>query len=134
MKKTNAEILHHFYSLLLEFNFYTDENEAPTVEDLSDPFIQKHLRQVKLKIAKVRAEVKKSSYQLIIQEIDRLQRIGTEELNKLLTPKQALQLQPLFSKFESLSSNDKNSIAEDEELLQLICILRDELDKREASE
>ncbi len=131
MQKTNAEILHHFYGLLLELNFHQDESEPPSAEDLTDPFIQKHLRQVKLKIAKARAEVKKSVYQLIIQEIDRLRKIGTEELKKLLTSQQVLQLQPLFSKFDSLSDRDKESIAEDEELLQLLTILKEKLDNND---
>ncbi|MEO7982539.1 MAG: hypothetical protein ABI688_00530 [Bacteroidota bacterium] len=128
MQKTNAEILHHFYSLLLELNFHQDESEPPTTETLADPFIQKHLRQVKLKMAKARAERKKNVYQLIIQEIERLRKIGAEELKKLLTPQQALQLQPLFSKFDSLSLRDQESIAEDEELLQLIITLKEKLD------
>lgn len=131
MQKTNAEILHHFYSLLLELNFHQDESELPSAEDLADPFIQKHLRQVKLKIAKARVVAKKNIYQLIIQEIDRLRKIGTEELKKLLTPQQVLQLQPLFSKFDSLSERDKESIAEDEELLQLITILKEKLDNHD---
>ncbi|WP_276500689.1 hypothetical protein [Terrimonas pollutisoli] len=133
MQKTNAEILHHFYSLLLEMNF-REENEAPTADDFADPFIQKHLRQIKLKIAKNKAELKRSTYQSILQEIDRLRKIGTDELKKLLTPKEVLQLQPLFSKFESLSKKDQESIAEDQELLQLISALKDKLDKSNPDE
>lgn len=129
MQKTNAEILHHFYSLLLEMNFHESEEDPPTAEEIADPFIQKHLRQVKLKIAKNRAELKRTLYQSILQEIDRLRKIGADELKKLLTPQEALQLQPLFSKFESMTSKDKESIAEDQELLQLITALKDKLDK-----
>lgn len=129
MQKTNSDILHHFYSLLLEFNFHEDESEAPSAETSSDPFIQKHLRQVKLKVAKARAERKKSVFQLIVQEMERLRKIGSDEWNKLVTPKQALQLQPLFNKFDSLSVSDKESIAEDEELLQLIILLKEKLDR-----
>lgn len=129
MQKTNAEILHHFYSLLLEMNFHESEEDPPTAEEIADPFIQKHLRQVKLKIAKNRAELKRTLYQSILQEIDRLRKIGTDELKKLLTPQEAFQLQPLFSKFESMTSKDKESIAEDQELLQLISTLKDKLDK-----
>ncbi len=43
MQKSNAEILNHFYSLLLEMNFHGQEDEAPSTEDLADPFIQKHI-------------------------------------------------------------------------------------------
>jgi hypothetical protein len=133
MQKTNAEILHHFYSLLLEMNFY-EEDEEPTAYDLEDPFIQKHLRQIKLKIARNKAELNKSSYRSILQEIDRLRKIGADELKKLLTPSEVSQLQPLFSKFESLSDKDKESIAEDRELLQLISALKDKLGKPDPDE
>lgn len=133
MQKTNAEILHHFYSLLLQMNFH-EEDKTPTADDFTDPFIQKHLRQIKLKIARNKADLKKSNYQSILQEIDRLGKIGTEKLKELLTPKEVLQLQPLFSKFESLSNKDKESIAEDEELLQLISALKDKLDKSDPYE
>lgn len=133
MQKTNAEILHHFYSLLLEMNF-REEKETPTADDFADPFIQKHLRQIKLKIAKNKGELKRNTYQSILQEIDRLRKIGTDELKKLLTPKEVLQLQPLFNKFESLSKKDQESIAEDQELLQLISALKDKLDKTNSDE
>jgi hypothetical protein len=129
MQKTNAEILHHFYSLLLEMNFHESEEDPPTAEEIADRFIQKHLRQVKLKIAKNRAELKRTLYQAILQEIDRLKKIGADELKKILTPQEAIQLQPLFSKFESMTTKDKESIAEDQELLQLITALKNKLDK-----
>lgn len=134
MQKSNAEILHHFYSLLLEMNFRDGESEEPTAEDINNPFIIKHLRQVKLKIAKNKAELKRSTYNKLLQEIDRLRKIGVEELKKLLTPAEALQLQPLFSKFESLSKQDQESIAEDQELLQLLNALKDKVDKSNADE
>ncbi len=134
MQKSNAQILHHFYSLLLEMNFHESENDAPTSEELADPFIQKHLRKTKLKIAKSKAELKKSTYQSILQEIDRLRKIGVDELKKLLTPRETMQLQQLFSKFESLSKKDQESIAEDEELLQLISALKNKLEKPNTDE
>jgi hypothetical protein len=129
MQKSNAQILHHFYSLLLEMNFHETEDQVPSDEEFADPFMQRHLRQIKLKIAKSKAELKKSTYQSLLKEIDRLRKIGVDELKKLLSPKESLQLQPLFSKFESLSQRDAESIAEDEELLQLISALKDKLEK-----
>ncbi|MBV4358786.1 hypothetical protein [Pinibacter aurantiacus] len=134
MQKTNAEILHHFYSLLLEMNFHESEEDPPTAEEIADSFIQKHLRQVKLKIARNRAELKRTLYQSILQEIDRLRKISANELKKILTPQEALQLQPLFSKFESMTLNDKESIAEDQELLQLITALKDKLNKTDRND
>src|ERR1700681_3137226 len=99
MQKSNAQILHHFYSLLLEMNFHEQDDLVPGPESLADPFIQKHLRQIKLRTARNIATLKKNSYQLILKEIDRLRKIGLDELNKLLSPREVLQLQPLFSKF-----------------------------------
>jgi hypothetical protein len=132
MQKSNAEVLHHFYSLLLEMNFHESEDDEPTVEELADPFIQKHLRQIKLKIAKNKAEIKKTKYQSIVDEIERLRKIGIDEIRKLISKQEALQLQPLFSKFESLSERDKQSITEDAELLQLLSILKEKLEKPNA--
>lgn len=129
MQKSNAEVLHHFYSLLLETNFYEPEDEEPTAEEVADPFIQKHLRLIKLKIAKSKAELKKSKYQSIVEEIDRLRKIGIDEIKKLLSSQEALQLQPLFSKFQSLSEKDQQSITEDAELLQLLNALKQKLEK-----
>lgn len=134
MQKSNAQILHHFYSLLLEMNFHESEDDSPTPEDLADPFVQKHLRLIKLKTAKNKAELKRSTYQSLLQEIERLRKFGMDELKKLLTPSEASQLQPLFSKFESLSKKDQESITEDEELLQLMSALKNKLDKSTTDE
>ena len=57
-----------------------------------------------------------------------LKEMGEEQLKKLLTPEQARQFQPLFSRFEDLSKKDEASILEDQELLQLFSILRDKQD------
>lgn len=134
MQKSNAEILNHFYSLLLEMNFHEQEDEAATTDDLADPFIRKHLQRIRLKMAKNRVLLKKNTYQSILEEIDRLRKIGVEELRKFLGPQQVSQFQPLFSKFETLSKKDEEAIAEDEELLQLISALKDKLDKRTPDE
>lgn len=126
MQNSNAHILHNFYSLLLEINFQADEEE-PSADDYADPFIQKHLNAIKLKMAKNRAQLIKGKYRLLISEIERLRNVGVGEIRKLLSPSEALQLQPLFNKFESISSKDHESIVEDEELLQLLMILKKKL-------
>lgn len=132
MQKTNAEILHHFYSLLLETN-YNDEDISPE-EILKDPSIQKYYSQFKLKISKNQAVLKKSAFESILHEVERLKKVGVEELKKLLTPRDSLQLQPLFNKFESLTEKDRDSIVADEELLILISLLKEKLDKAESNE
>lgn len=135
MQKSNAEILNHFYGLLIEMNFTRPEEEVyPEKNYLEDPFIQKHMRQIKLQTSKYKALRSKNTYNAILAEIKRLKEIGFEEVKKLLTPKESLRLQPLFSKFEELSKKDEDSIAEDQEMLQLLNALKDKLDKQSGDE
>lgn len=130
MQKSNAEILNHFYGLLIEMNFHRAEEDVFSEKDYhDDPFIQKHLRQIKLLSAKYKALHTKSQYAAILVEIKRLKDIGIEELKNFLNPQEAIQLQPLFRKFEELSENDEASIADDQEMLQLIAALKDKLAK-----
>ena len=121
MKNSNSFVLHHLYGLLIEINFHRSEVEMFSDESYKeDPFIQKHLRQIKLSSAKYKAEANKSRYAEALIEIKRLKSIGFDEIKKLLAPSEAMQLQPLFRKFEELSENDEASILEDQELLRLI--------------
>jgi hypothetical protein len=129
MEKSNAQILHNFYSLLLEINFHELDDEKSTSHIHEDEFIQKHLRLIKLKTARNKAELKRSTYHSLIQEIDRLRKIGVDELRKLLNPSEFVQFQPMFSKFESLSKKDQESLSEDKELLQLLDALKSKIDK-----
>lgn len=132
MQKSNAEILNHFYGLLLELNFHTpDEDVLPANNFADDPFIQKHLRQIRLKTAQYKAAAKKNLYHNLVVELRRLREVGMEELRKLVNPREELALQRLFRKFEELSDRDEATIAEDEEFLQLISALKEKLDKRD---
>jgi isopropylmalate/homocitrate/citramalate synthase len=129
MANTNAEILNHFYRLLAEVNFHEDEKDMHQPADpAGDAFIQKHLRQIKLLTAQYKAQQTKSHYQQVVAQFIRLKEMGEEQLKKLLTPEQARQFQPLFSRFEDLSKKDEASILEDQELLQLFSILKDKQD------
>lgn len=131
MENSNASVLHHFYGLLIEMNFHRPEEDVfPEKNYREDPFIQKHLRQIKLASAKYKAELNKDRYSELVTEIKRLKAIGFDEIKKLLAPREAVQLQPLFRKFEELSVDDEASIAEDQELLHLIAALKDKLDKQ----
>jgi len=132
MQKTNAEILMHFYGLLAEMNFYrADEDVFLENKYHDDPFIMKHLQQIKLKTAKYRAVLNKHKYSNIIIEVKRLADIGFDEIKKFLNPQEQLRIQALFRKFEELTEKDKSSIEEDQELLQLIAALKDKLDNPE---
>lgn len=130
MESSNASVLNHFYGLLIEMNFHRpDEDVFPEKNYREDPFIQKHLQQIKLKSAKYKALANKNRYAEIVAEIKRLKEIGFDEIKKLLNPLEVVQLQPLFHKFEELSKEDEASIAEDQELLHLMAALKDKLDK-----
>jgi len=135
MQKTNADILNHFYGLLIDMNFHRPEDtvwEDRQYKD--DPFIQKHMQQIKLRTAKYNALRQKSKYNALLIELKRLKEIGIERLKQLIGPQEAIQLQPLFSKFEELSEKDETSIAEDQELLQLLAALKGKLDKPDTNE
>jgi hypothetical protein len=135
MQKNSSQILDHFYSLLMEINFLRPEADVFGESGYKeDAFIQKHLRQIKLKMAKVKAEQTKGGFKAILEEVKRLKAMGSMEINKLLNPEQQLQLQPLFRKFEEFSEKDEASMANDAELLQIISALRDSLDQTDKTE
>ena len=129
MENSNILLLNHFYGLLIEMNFHRLDEDVfleKTYDD--DPFIQKHLQQIKLKSAKYKAVISKSRYVQLLEEIKRLQEISFKEIKKILNPKEIHQLQPLFHKFDELSKKDESSIAEDQELLQLLTALKEKID------
>lgn len=135
MQKNSSQILDHFHSLLMEINFLRPEEDVfGEAGYRDDAFIQKHLRQIKLKMAKVKAEQTKGGFKAILEEVKRLKAMGAMEINKLLNPEQQLQLQPLFRKFEELSEKDEASMENDAELLQIISALRDSLDQADKTE
>ena len=135
MQKNNGQILDHFHSLLMEINFLRPEEDVFGESGYhEDAFIQKHLRQIKLKMAKLKAEQNKGSFKAIFEELGRIKSMGATEFNKLLSPEQQLQLQPLFRKFEELSEKDEAAIVNDAELLQIISALRDKLDQADKTE
>lgn len=132
MQKNNGQILNHFHSLLLEINFLRPEEDVFSESGYeNDSFIQKHLRQVKLKIAKSKAQQNKGGFKAILEEIKKIKALGANEINKLMNPEQQLQLQPLFRKFEELSERDETSMANDMELLQVISAIKEKFDQVE---
>lgn len=134
MQKSNAEILNHLYGLLMEINFHRPPDETDERSYQDDPFVQKHLQQIRLRTAKYKALLNKSRYSTVLEEIRRLKEIGFEKIKSLLNPQEALQLQPLFNKFEELSAKDKQSIEEDQELIQLISALKEKLHEQNPDE
>jgi hypothetical protein len=131
MHKNNSAVLNHLYGLLIEMNFHRPaEDVFPDKKYQDDPFIMKHLQQIRLKTAQYKALMNRSRYAALLAEIKRLKEIGIEGIRKFINPQEALQLQPLFNKFEELSKEDEAAILEDAELLQLIAALKDKLDSK----
>lgn len=134
MQKSNSQILEHFQNLLMEINFHRPEEDVFDEAGYQDnAFVQKHLRHIKLNIAKAKAEKNKGGFKAILEEVRRIKEIGAIEFNKLLNPEQQLQFQPLFRKFEELSEKDEASMANDIELLQIISVLKDKLEEKDKS-
>lgn len=130
MQKTNSQILDHFHSLLMQINFHRPEEDVFDESGYQDnAFVQKHLRQIKLKMAKFKAQQNKGGFKAILEEIRRIKAMGANEINKFMNPEQQLQLQPLFRKFEELSEKDETSLANDAELLQVISAIKEKLDQ-----
>jgi len=136
MQMTNSDILNHFYGLLLEMNFRESDDEILGEGDKykDDLFIEKHLRHVRLQSAKLRALQQKSVYQLLLIEFKRIKDLGTTKIRELLSAEEVQQLQPLFNRFEQLSEKDSVSIGEDQQLLQLLSVLKDKLNNSAADE
>lgn len=135
MQKSNVEILHHFYGLLMEMDFHEpDEFLTECATQQKDVFIQKHMRLIKLQTTKYKALMQKNVFDSILIEFQKLKEIGLDKIKKSLTQQEAMQLQPLFNRFEELSSNDKNSIAEDKELLQLLSSLKRKLKDEQSND
>lgn len=129
MQKTNSAILHHLYSLLIELNLTRpDESVWEEKKYSDDPFITSNLRKIRLLTAQFKAQREKSKFQQVLAEIRRLKDLGADKLQQLLNPQEMAQLQPLFSKFEDLTAEDEASIAEDQQLLQLLAALKNKLD------
>ena len=135
MQKSNVEILNHLYSLLLDMNFHEPDSDIWEGDNYKeDQFVTNHLRQIKLRTAKLRALRQRSAYGNLISEVMRLKEFGVDKLKQLLSQKEAQQLQPLFNRFEQLTEKDKKSLEDDQELLQLFGILKDKLKNSSSNE
>jgi hypothetical protein len=130
MNNSNAHTkLNHLYGLLMEINFHRPEEDILTDQErVEDPFIRRHLLLIKKQRAKMKALANKNAYLSILNEIKRLKENGLDEIKGMLSPNARLELVPLFNKFEELTKKDEADIADDQELLQIISILKDKLE------
>lgn len=132
MKAEGAQqVLNNFYGLLMEMNLLqSDEDILARVNVSEDPFIQKHLKNIRQLSTKYAALANQNRYKALKDEFQKLKDIGVEELKKLLQPEELVELQPLFRKFEEITVEDEAEILEDQEFLQLIQHLKKKLDEK----
>lgn len=122
----SRNILNNLYGLLIEMNFYEPEEDVLQQLELKpDSQILKHLTLIKQLTAKIKADVNKSRFQALIDQVNLLRQNGLDELKKLILPEEQAQLIPLFHKFEGMSKEDEQDILNDQELLLLIKILKE---------
>lgn len=135
MKKSNSQILDHFQNLLMQINFHRPEEDVFDEGGYqNNSFVQKHLRQIKLKMAKAKAQQNKGGFAAILEEVRKIKEMGASEINKLLNQEQQLHFQPLFRKFEELSQKDETALANDAELLQIITVLKEKLEQADKTD
>ena len=124
------ESLNNLYGLMMEINFYRSSEDVLTeLNNKPDPFVEKHLKNVKQLSARFRAEANRRKYTDALNQLKLLKEKGLEELKKLLSFQDQVELQPLFRKFEELTPEDEASILEDQDVLKLMEILKNRLDE-----
>jgi hypothetical protein len=131
MAVTNPkESLNNLYGLMMEINYHrAEEDIQDELQNNPDPFVEKHLKLVKQLSTKLRAVANKRKYTEALDQLKLLKEKGLEELKKLLSFQDQVELQPLFRKFEGLTPDDEASILEDQEVLKLMEILKNRLDE-----
>ncbi len=129
------QVLSNLYGLMMEINYHRlDEEILSELATKPDAQIDRHLIKIKQLNAKLRAENNKRRFQQALEQIALLKQKGLDELKKLIGPQEETQLMPLFRKFEELTAEDEASILEDQELLQLMEILKDRMDDSASKE
>lgn len=129
MATINArQILSNLYGVMMEINFHrTEEEVLSELQQSPDPIIEKHLIKIKQLSTKLNAEANRNSFHEALLQLKYLKERGSEELMKLFQPAEKQKLAPLFRRFEELTEKDEKAILEDQELLQLIKILKEKL-------
>jgi hypothetical protein len=131
MAVVNAkQVLSNLYGLMMEINLHReDEDVLAELQAHPDGQIDKHLFKIKQLSAKFKAETNRLRFQEAMEQITILKQKGLDELKKLLRPHEQEQLMPLFRKFEELTQEDQAAILGDQEVLQLMEILKNRLDE-----
>lgn len=119
--------LNNLYGLLLEMNYHREPLDFIDEIKEDDIFVSKHLKNVMLRRSKTKALMMQSKYAKLREEFLLLKEYGFEKLQELLTPKERIELQPLFSKFKELEEKDEIDINEDQDFLIFLSKLSDKI-------
>lgn len=115
------EILNNLYGLMMEINYHkSDEDVLRELKESPDLFVEDHLMKIKRTMAKYRAMTNRNRIDMAMDQLRKLKEKGLDEVKKLLTPQEQVELAPLFRKFEELTPEDEASILEDQQLLKLL--------------
>jgi hypothetical protein len=123
------QLLLNLYGLMMEIDLHREDSDV--LEELRtspDAQIDQHLMRIKQLRTKLKAQAHVLRFEKAIQQIRIIKERGIEEIKKFLTPSEQTQLRPLFNKFTELTEEDEAAILEDQEILQLMEILKDRLD------
>ena len=133
MENNNAlKALNNLYGLLLEMNYHREPLDFMDEITDDDAFVSKHLKKITLRRSKAKALLMQNKYAKLREEFLRLKEYGFEKLQELLTPKDRIELQPLFSKFKELEGKDEIDINEDQEFLMYMSKLIGKVGKDES--
>jgi hypothetical protein len=128
--QNTKQILSDLYGLMMEINYHREDEEVlKELLENPDPQIERHLNKIKQINAKVRAEANRIRFLKAKEQIALLREKGIEAIQNFITPQERLQLAPLFSKFEEMTSEDENDILEDQELLKMLEILNEKMNE-----
>lgn len=131
MTTENArDTMNHLYGLLMEINLHQENDDFVLNAEIMDPFIQKHLRNIKRLTTKYAAAAQQSRYVELKEAFRKLKEAGLDELKKLLNPEEQIQFQPLFRKFSEITPEDERRILDDQQFLALIEHLQKKLDEK----
>jgi len=122
-------MLNHIYSVMLEINYLQkDEDILEDLAENQDNFVENKLKLFRRLSAQYKASWNHQKFNKAFVFLEELKNKSVEEINKILNPQAQVAYAPLFRKFEELTDDDKKSILEDEDLLNLIDYLNEQDD------
>ncbi len=125
----SKQMLNHIYGVMLEINYLQkDEDILEDLAETQDEFVENKLKLFRRISAQYKASWNHQKFEKAFAFLKDLKNRSVDEINKILNPEAKVAMAPLFRKFEELTDDDKKSILEDEDLLNLIDYLNEQDD------